>query len=174
MKLKKFSFKKVASTNSTAIRLIKSGEKNGIIISEFQTKGRGQRGNKWLSKRGNLFTTIFFEINKKISLKKIINLNILIIKKIIKKNINSYISVKKPNDILINKKKVSGILQETIFKNNKKYLVIGVGINLINSPKVEKYETTYLNNYRKKKINKLKLFQEIKINYEKNINHFNF
>jgi len=174
MKLKKFSFKKVGSTNNTAIRLIKRGEKNGIIISELQTKGRGQRGNKWLSKKGNLFMTVFFEISKKISLKKIINLNILIIKKIIKKNINSYISVKKPNDILINKKKACGILQETIFKNNKKYLVIGVGINLTNSPNVDKYETTYLNNYRKKKINKLKLFQEIKINYEKNINHFNF
>ena len=67
MKLKKFSFKKVGSTNNTAIRLIKRGEKNGIIISELQTKGRGQRGNKWLSKKGNLFMTVFFEIGKKIS-----------------------------------------------------------------------------------------------------------
>ena len=172
MKLKKYSFKKVTSTNNTAIRFIKNGIESGIIISDEQTKGRGQTGNKWISKKGNLFMTVFFEINKSLSLNKIIKLNILIIKKIIKKNTSSLITIKKPNDILLDKKKVCGILQEVIFKNNKKYLIVGVGINLINSPKVNKYETTYLNNYKKKKINKLKLFNEIKSRYEKNINYY--
>ena len=59
-----------------------------------------------------------------------------------------------------------------IFKNDKKFLIIGIGINVINSPNVTKYETTYLNNYSKKKINKIKLFNEIKLNYEKSINYF--
>ena len=172
MKFKKFYYKKVGSTNNTAIRLIKNGIKNGIIMSELQSKGKGQRGNQWISKKGNLFMSIFFEINKKIYLKKIIYLNILIIKKIIAKMSNSPISIKKPNDILINKKKVCGILQETIFMNNRKYLVVGVGINLVSSPKIDKYETTFLNNYSKKKINKLKLFNNIKTNYEKNLNYF--
>jgi len=172
MKLKIYSFKKVGSTNNTAIRLIKKGISNGIIISEIQTKGKGQRGNKWYSKKGNLFMTVFFEISEKLSLNKIINLNILIIKKIISKSINSLAKIKKPNDILINKKKVCGILQETIFKSSKKYLVVGVGINIINSPNVTKYKTTYLNYHSKKKINKLKLFNKIKIKYEKSVNYF--
>ena len=61
MEFKKFSFKKVGSTNNTAMRLIKKGIKNGIIISDLQTKGRGQRGNKWFSKKGNLFMTVFLK-----------------------------------------------------------------------------------------------------------------
>ena len=172
MKLKKFFFKKVKSTNDTALRLINLGMQKGIILTEYQSKGRGQRNNKWISKKGNLFTSVFFDINKKISLKSIINLNILIIKKIISNKIKSSITIKKPNDILIERKKVCGILQETIFKNGKKFLIVGIGINLINSPNIIKYKTTFLNNYSKKKISKIKLFNEIKFNYEKNMNYF--
>ena len=172
MKLKKYLFKNVKSTNNTAIRLIKSGNYSGVIMSELQLKGRGQRGNKWVSKKGNLFMTVFFKISKNMSLKKIISLNTKILKKIIKNKIESKVSIKLPNDILIKKKKVCGILQETLFKNNIKFLIVGIGINLIHSPNVIKYETTYLNNYSKKKINKIKLFNEIKFNYEKNIKYF--
>ena len=51
MRLKKFFFKKVKSTNETAIRLIKRGEKNGIISSDIQTNGKGQRGKNGYQKR---------------------------------------------------------------------------------------------------------------------------
>ncbi len=51
MKLKKFIFKKIKSTNDTAIRLIKEGEPSGIISADIQNKGKGQRGNKWISKK---------------------------------------------------------------------------------------------------------------------------
>ena len=82
------------------------------------------------------------------------------------------IFIKPPNDILISKKKVCGILQETLFKNNFKFLIVGIGININSSPNLIKYQTTYLNNYSKKKINKIKLFNEIKYNYEKNKKFF--
>ena len=59
-----------------------------------------------------------------------------------------------------------------ITSNSKKFLIVGIGINIINSPNIIKYETTYLNNYSKKKINKIKLFKEIILNYEKNIKYF--
>ncbi len=172
MKLKKYLYKKVASTNNVALRLIKQGNQRGIILTDQQTKGKGQRKNKWISMKGNLFLSVFFEVDKKISLSKIINLNLKIIKKIIYKKINTLINIKKPNDILINKKKVCGILQETIFKQNKKYLVVGIGINVSSSPKINNYPTTYLDNYSNKKINRLELFKEFKLLYEKNLHLF--
>tara|TARA_B100001029_G_scaffold174616_1_gene174927 strand:- start:492 stop:1016 length:525 start_codon:yes stop_codon:yes gene_type:complete len=166
MKLKKFIFKKIQSTNDTAIRLIKKGEINGIISADAQTKGKGQRGNKWISKKGNLFFTIFFKINNQIPLKKLTSTNLSIIKKIITNQTKVKTEVKLPNDILIYKQKVCGILQEIIFKNNFKYLIVGVGINIISSPYIKKYPTTYLNKYSKKKINKIKLINKIKFIFE--------
>jgi len=167
MKLKNFYFKKVKSTNNTAIRLIRSGIKNGIVSANVQTKGKGQRGNKWISKNGNLFISIFFIINSKLSLKKITTINLVILKKIISSQITGKIYIKLPNDILINKKKVSGILQEIMYKNNNKYLIVGIGINIISSPNIRNYPTTYLNKYSKKKINKIRIINKIKLNFEK-------
>ncbi len=167
MKLKKFFFKKVKSTNTTAIRLIKHGNNNGIISAETQTKGRGRRGNKWISKKGNVFITIFFQINEKFSLKKLTAINLSILKKIISNQITGIIKIKLPNDILIDKKKVCGILQEILYLNNLKYLVIGIGINIVSSPNISNYSTTYLNKYSKKIINKIKIINDIKLNFEK-------
>ncbi len=167
MKLKNFFFTKIKSTNITAIRLIKKGEPSGIISADIQTKGKGQRGNKWISKKGNLFITIFFNISNKISLKKLTSINLSILKKIITNQVKIKTEVKLPNDILIYKKKVCGILQEIIFRNNIKYLIVGIGVNIISSPIIRKYPTTYLNKYSKKKINKLKLTNEIKLIFEK-------
>ena len=167
MKLKIFNFKKVKSTNDTAIRLIKSGINSGLVSTDIQTKGKGQRGNKWISKKGNLFISIFFKIDSNLSLKKITTINLSILKKIISSQITGKIYIKLPNDILIYKKKVSGILQEIMYKNNNKYLIAGIGINIISSPNIINYPTTYLNKYRIKKINKISMINIIKVNFEK-------
>ena len=167
MKLKKFNFKKVKSTNNTAIRLIRNGIDNGVVSAEVQTKGKGQRGNKWISKKGNLFISIFFKDNSKLSLKKITSINLSILKKIISSQISGKIYIKLPNDALIYKKKVSGILQEIMYKNNNKYLIVGIGINIVSSPNIINYPTTYLNKYSKKKINKIRMINIIKINFKK-------
>ena len=61
MKLKKFNFKIVNSTNDIAIKIINNTHhKSGVVIAEKQKKGRGQYGNKWISYKGNLFISIFF------------------------------------------------------------------------------------------------------------------
>ena len=171
MKLKKFNFKKVKSSNNTAIRLIRRGIDSGVVSADVQTQGKGQRGNKWISKKGNLFISIFFKVNSKLSLKKITNINLSILKKIISSQIVGKIYIKLPNDILIYKKKVSGILQEIMYKNNNKYLIVGIGINVISSPNIRNYPTTYLNKYSKKKINKIRILNKIKLNFEKKYNN---
>ena len=116
MKLKKFNYQQVNSTNDIAIKKIKKGINEGIIVAEEQRKGRGQFGKKWISFKGNLFLSIFFQIGNKILFKKITDLNCFIIKKILSNITNKKILVKLPNDLLINKKKICGILQETIMK----------------------------------------------------------
>ena len=65
MKLKKFNFKIVNSTNDLAIQIIKNtNNKSGIVIADRQKKGRGQYGKKWTSFKGNLFISIFFKLTK--------------------------------------------------------------------------------------------------------------
>ena len=65
MKIKKFYYKKLNSTNDTSLKKIAKGIERGIVITNFQNKGKGQRGKKWISFEGNLFMSIFFQIKKK-------------------------------------------------------------------------------------------------------------
>ena len=76
--------------------------------------------------------------------------------------------MKQPNDILIRKKKVCGVLQEIAYNNNDKILIIGIGINIINSPNIKDYETTYLNKYFKKELKLMNLIKIFKNTFEKN------
>ena len=161
MILKKFKYKKVSSTNKVAITKIKQGHRKGIIVSDVQTNGKGQYGKKWVSSKGNLFLSIFYIINKKIKISSLIKSNLRIIKKILSRYINSNIKIKNPNDIMINKKKICGILNEILFYDNLKFIVIGIGINISNSPNLRDYPTTFLNEITKKKISKIEIFNQI-------------
>ena len=155
MKLKIFKYKKVKSTNDIAIRKIKSGIKNGIVTSDVQSSGRGRHGNKWVSYKGNLLVTIFFSISNNLNLSKFNYKNCLIIKKVLSKYIKQGLKIKRPNDILFKQYKICGILQETIFYKNLKYLLVGVGLNLLKSPKFKNYKTTSVYEITKKKLIKL-------------------
>ena len=85
MKLKKFNFKIVNSTNNLAHKIIlQSKNKLGIVSAEKQVKGRGQYGKTWVSPKGNLYVSIFFPIdNKHFDLKKFTFINCLLVKKTI-------------------------------------------------------------------------------------------
>ena len=161
MILKKFKYKKVSSTNDIAIQKIRQGYNAGIIISDKQTRGRGQHGKKWISNKGNLFFSVFFIINKKIQISRLVINNLRIVKKILSKYIKSKIKIKRPNDIIVNKKKICGILNETLFYNDLKFLVIGIGINIVSSPNLRNYPTTNLNEETNRKVSKTKLLNKI-------------
>ena len=161
MVLKKFKYKKVSSTNDIAMKKIRQGYKSGIIISDKQTRGRGQHGKKWVSNKGNLFLSIFFIINKKIQTSRLVITNLRIIKKILSNYIKSKIKIKRPNDITVNKKKICGILNETLFYNDLKFLVIGIGINIVSSPNIRDYPTTNLNEVTNRRVSKTKLLNKI-------------
>ena len=174
MKLKKFKFKVVNSTNDIAIRLIRNtNNKFGIIIADKQKSGRGQHGKKWISNEGNLFVSIFFSLEKiNMSLQQLTKVNCFLIKKILSRHYKKKISIKSPNDLLVNKKKICGILQETLKKANTTYLITGVGINLIKSPNIKNYPTTNLLDLTKIKVSRKKITSELKSIYEEFIDQF--
>ena len=169
MKLKQFNFKEVKSTNQTAIRLIKSSKNEfGLIVSEAQSKGKGQYGRKWISYKGNIFLSFFYKLeNINLSLSSLTKINCFLVKDVISKYYKKKISFKLPNDLLINKKKICGILQEKIEKSKKQYLIVGIGFNLIKSPNIPNYSTTNLLKITNQKINKKKFVKELKITFEK-------
>ena len=169
MKLKQFNFKKVKSTNQTTIRLIKSSKNEfGLIISEAQSNGKGQYGRKWISYKGNIFLSFFYKLEKiNLSIGSLTKKNCVLVKKVISKYFRSEITFKSPNDLLINKKKICGILQEKIEKSKKKYLIVGIGLNLIKSPNFPNYPTTNLLEITNQKVNKKKFERELKITFEK-------
>ena len=171
MKFKKFKFKKVKSTNSTALRIIKkTNYTSGMVVAESQNKGRGQYGRKWISLKGNLFVSFFNELKKtNLSINVITKSNCLLVKNLLSKFTNKRITIKKPNDLLIDKKKISGILQEIILTKGKKFLITGIGVNITKHPNIKNYPATNLQDVAKKSISKLKVENKLKHIFEKNL-----
>ena len=124
----------VNSTNRYALSLKKNSFfKEGLVITaNSQSNGEGQRGSKWESEPSkNLLISIVIEpklkISKQFDLVKIVSLGIT---DFLSENlIKSYI--KWPNDIIINKKKLAGILiNNVISSDNITHSVIGIGMNI--------------------------------------------
>tara|TARA_B100001741_G_scaffold240829_1_gene201864 strand:- start:313 stop:879 length:567 start_codon:yes stop_codon:yes gene_type:complete len=169
MKIKLIKFKSVKSTNDIAIKLIRKEKVHPtLIFSEIQTKGRGTMGKKWISQKGNLFISIFFEIDqKRINFKQFAILNAFLLRKLLSKFISKKIKIKWPNDLLYKKEKISGILQEVITYNQKNYLIVGIGVNTNIVPKNKSFSSTSLKNIIDRKIDNKKILKNIKNNYEK-------
>ena len=159
MRLKIFRFKRVNSTNSTAIRIIrKTNYQTGMVISDIQTKGRGQYGKKWISLKGNLFVSFFYNLgNINLSPQRLTRFNCILVKKFLQIYYKKNIIYKKPNDLLIEKKKICGILQEKVKKFDQNFLIVGIGLNLVKNPIIKNYKTTNLFELIKKRIPKKKL-----------------
>jgi len=181
MKFKIFKYIKVKSTNDVAIKLIKfKKEKIGLIYANEQTKGRGTRSKKWISKNGNLFASIFFPIKKNYPpFNEFSAINPVLLSIVIKNFCKSNeISFKWPNDIFLNGKKICGILQEFITLDKKNFLIIGIGLNVVSNPSINKnYEATNILFETKKKPSIKKIVKLIISSYEKffkNLKSYNY
>ena len=137
------------STNASLIKLAKEGYPEGYsLLSVNQTCGRGTRKNKWISISGNLFLSTLIrpnvEISKLSQISIIFGLSLFQFIKSLGLN-KKQIKIKWPNDILIESKKVSGILVER-FEN---FCVIGVGLNINSHPSENNtgIKSTCLSNY---------------------------
>ena len=118
----------VSSTNTFA-KDKKLLENFLIVISEEQTAGRGRQGKQWYSPdSGNIYMTIKFKDKNDAPLSLIIGLLISESMDYVSgKKINA--GLKWPNDLLINNKKICGILVESEIINNEIEFIVGIGIN---------------------------------------------
>ncbi|AFY45505.1 biotin/acetyl-CoA-carboxylase ligase [Nostoc sp. PCC 7107] len=128
-------FDSVTSTNQTLWNLLAQGEKPGsVVIATQQTAGRGQWGRQWISHPGGLYLSM--AIAPKLEASASYQLTLASAWGIADqlRYCGVDVGIKWPNDLVLNSRKLGGILTET--KINNGYItqaVIGVGINWINS-----------------------------------------
>jgi len=181
MKFEIFKYQNVTSTNDVAINLIsEKKKKSGCVYAETQTKGRGTHGREWISEKGNLFSSLFFSLKSNYpSFTEFTIINPIIISDVIKHFCNGKeVSLKFPNDIFVNKKKICGVLQEIITVDNNKFLIIGIGMNIISSPRIKNiYQTTNILSETESSPNLESLISMIISSYEKffiNLNSYSY
>ncbi|MEN9742764.1 MAG: hypothetical protein RLZZ65_569 [Bacteroidota bacterium] len=153
----------VDSTNNYAAKLIEGGvvENGSVIMADFQTAGKGQRGNTWQSvSQDNLLFSLAYQ-PENISLVQQIRLSwytaIIWIKCLQRFGINA--SIKWPNDIYFGKEKLGGILIENQVQGAKiSWSVIGCGINVNSAP--DTYNAIAINQIASAKFKPTTVLQE--------------
>ena len=127
-------YKEIDSTQKEIWRRIenKNIDNGTLILADIQTDGIGTHGRKWYtSQKENI--AFSFVIYPNIQIQKIENLTVEIAEtllEVFQKIYSIQLAIKNPNDIIINNKKVGGILAETKLRGEQiECLVIGIGIN---------------------------------------------
>ncbi|MEM9715779.1 MAG: biotin--[acetyl-CoA-carboxylase] ligase [Pseudomonadota bacterium] len=131
-------FDSVESTNDEARRLIGTVAHPVWCIGAEQTKGVGRRGRNWASPRGNLYASLLYptdETAEDKSLRSFLAALALQSALALHKT-EARITLKWPNDVLVNGAKIAGILLESA----PGHLIIGMGVNIMSAPPMSKVE----------------------------------
>lgn len=137
MEINRISLFEVDSTNNYASNLMKSETlpHASVITAQFQTQGRGQRGNEWQGTANqNLMATWVFYFNRlKIADSFVYNQAVaLALRKSISKWLDKDVFIKWPNDIIVEDKKIAGILIENNIQGDiVKSSLCGIGVNVL-------------------------------------------
>ncbi|GAB4310301.1 MAG: biotin--[acetyl-CoA-carboxylase] ligase [Methanobacteriaceae archaeon] len=128
-----YYFSEVDSTNDVAKELAEKGAENGtLIIAQTQRRGKGRNGKKWISPLGGVWMSII--LRPTIKPEKAPQLTLVTgvaVAETLKKQTGLDVKIKWPNDILIDDKKVCGILTEAHAKyNTLDYVIVGIGIDV--------------------------------------------
>ncbi len=121
------------------------------IVADSQTAGRGRRGRAWASPTGNLMTTLYLPKSySAVTAGQLAFVAGLALESTVRHFIGdaAQVSVKWPNDVLIDGKKASGILLESAVQDGKLgWVAIGLGLNLAHHPEDTPYPATDISDY---------------------------
>lgn len=126
-------YDEINSTHIYAKENIDNLNDGTVILADKQTAGKGTKGRKWYTGTGlNIAMTII--LKPKCELDKISTLTVdtaEIVRKTIKELYNYELTIKEPNDLMINGKKIAGILTESnSMGNNLNYIILSMGFNV--------------------------------------------
>jgi len=128
--------KEIDSTNRFAQSLLEAGNvTNGTaIMADYQTAGKGQKGNKWESEPGKNMLASFIFFPDFLNTQSLFIINQLVsvaICEVLENYTKAPFSIKWPNDILFGERKIAGVLVENSLRGNAiQHSIIGVGVNL--------------------------------------------
>lgn len=180
---KLYYFDVTGSTNNDAKRLAEEGAPNGtVIVADVQNAGKGRRGRKWQTLPGTAlsFTLLLrpeFAPDKASMLTLVMALSVA---EAVESVTGSETTIKWPNDIVVNKKKICGMLTEmtmTPEMDEIQYIVVGAGINVNNNSLEEFREeirqtATSLRIETGQRINRAGLLDRVLVRFEKNYEMF--
>ena len=147
-----------------------------VIIADEQTDGIGTKGRSWYTGKGNnIAMTIILHTKRKINELKDLPIEVAkIVQKSIKELYNYNLEIKPPNDLMLNNKKICGILTQTNTQGEKiNYILISMGFNVNEtrfSEEVKDIATSLKNEYEKK-YDRKEISSKILENIEKEIDN---
>ena len=139
---KLISFDKIPSTQTYALEMVASGaaRDHTVIMAMAQSAGRGRYRRTWVSHHGNLYASFIYNADERDPRLSYV-VAVSVAETLISFGIHP--KIKWPNDILIDGKKVCGILIEYAGR----FVIVGIGINIKYNPTVAAYQTTKMDNY---------------------------
>jgi BirA family biotin operon repressor/biotin-[acetyl-CoA-carboxylase] ligase len=137
-----------ASTNTLCLDYAAAGEAGNLwITAETQTGGKGSRGRDWQSQKGNLFASLLLtNPSEKSRLADLTFIAALSVREAILNfsTSSNQVEVKWPNDVMLNDRKCSGILLESVHHHDATYVVVGIGVNCQHFPAQTLHPSTSL------------------------------
>lgn len=139
---KLISFDKIPSTQDYAHDLIANGKASDktVVVAQAQSAGRGRYKRTWVSHHGNLYASFIYKIYER-DPKLSYAVAVAIAETLISFGLTP--QIKWPNDVLIDGKKISGVLIEYA----RNFVIVGIGINIKTCPTVKEYKTTKVEDY---------------------------
>lgn len=123
-------YNRTSSTQTIAAEYAKSKQNDGLVIfSEEQTAGRGRADNKWHSSRSDSILCSIVLTDSRLNSELLSLTCAVAVAEAIGKSAKGEAKIKWPNDIMLNGKKVAGILLESKKDNSGNICIIGIGIN---------------------------------------------
>ncbi len=145
-------FEQLDSTNDAAFVRAENREifDREIILAEMQSGGKGRESRSWDSPKGNLYFSLLLQ--PPIEIKKIPQISFVAITAlrlaVAELEPEGRVENKWPNDLLINKKKVAGLLLESkIAQQNCQFVIVGIGLNLVSNPDKTIFPASNLKNF---------------------------